>query len=347
MRLLHINLERAWRGGERQTLYLMEGLRALGHECHLVARMNEMFVAQVNKRGFPVHIIGKPFLIRGGLLSDFDIIHAHETRGIRLAVLWKHIHGKPVVATRRIDNPPSRNILTKLIYGQVDSLVVVSGKVGSVMREWGVRNERIKIIPDAIDTKREQREDSVEKIRERFRSKKVVGCVAALEKRKDHLTLLRAAALVQNERNDVIFVLIGDGALKEELMSYAERMKIRNVVFEGYQEDPYAYYPVFDVFVLTSKDEGLGSSILDAFFYRVPVVATAAGGIPELVRDQDTGLLADVGDHFKVAEYILRILADEDLRRHCKERAYAGLAGRFTIEAMAESYDEIYRRLLS
>jgi L-malate glycosyltransferase len=345
MRLVHINLERAWRGGERQTLYLMEGLRALGHECHLIARSNEMFVNQVIKKGFPVHLIKKPFLLRGNVLSGFDIIHAHETRGIQLAALWKHIHGRPIVATRRVDNPPSGNILTKKMYNKVDNLVVISEKIRSVMIGWGFNDERIKKIPDSIDTDREQSEDSIMKLRERFSSKKVVGCVAALEKRKDHHTLLKAAALVQNERDDVIFVLIGDGELRKDLMAQAEMMNLRNVVFEGYQIDPYSYYRAFDVFVLTSKEEGLGSSILDAFFYHVPVVATAAGGIPELVKNQDTGLLADVGDPFKIAEYILRMLEDKELRRNCTENAYAALMERFTIGAMANAYDMIYRQL--
>jgi L-malate glycosyltransferase len=346
MRVMHINLERNWRGGERQTLYLMEGLRELGHESQLIARPNEMFIDQVSKKGFPVHIINRPFLIRGKLLSGFDIIHAHETRGIQLATLWKHIHARPVIATRRVDNPPSGNFLTRLMYSRLDSLVVISQKISSVMVKWGIGDGKLDVIPDAIDTKRLLSDDSVKKLKERFRAKKVVGCVAALEKRKDHSTLLRAASIVQDKRDDVIFLLLGDGILKEELTAQAEEMRLRNVVFEGHQQDLYPYFPVFDVFVLTSKEEGLGSSILDAFFYHVPVVATAAGGIPELVRDRHTGLLAHVGNPHMVAEHILMMLEDEALRKRCTENAYAALAGRFTIDAMAKSYDEIYRRLL-
>jgi glycosyltransferase involved in cell wall biosynthesis len=320
----------------------MEGLRALGHECHLIARTNEMFIDQVSKRGFPIHLIKKPFLRRGSVLSGFDIIHAHETRGIQLAVLWKHIHGRPVVATRRVDNPPSGNILTRYMYNRVDSLVAISEKIRSVMSEWGFNNDMMKVVPDSTDTGRMISAKTVFMLKERFRSKKVVGCLAYMEKRKDHLTLLKAASLVQDGRNDVIFVLIGDGKLKQELMDQVREMKIRNVVFEGYQEGPYPYYHVFDVFVLTPKSEGLGSSILDAFFYRIPVVATAAGGIPELIKHRHTGLLADVGNHRMVAEYILMMLEDTDLRRHCTENAYDTLVSRFTIEAIAKSYDNIY-----
>lgn len=347
MRIAHINLEHGWRGGERQTLYLMEGLRALGHECHLIARNNEVFTERASQRGFPVHIIHKPFLLRGGMLSRFDIVHVHETRGLQIAALWKPIHSRPLVATRRVDNMPSGNALTRLMYGQVDRLVVISDKIRVVMGNWGVKDEKISVIPDSVDRDSKPSEHTVTKLRERFRSKKVIGCVASLEKRKDHHTLLKAASIVQGKRDDAVFVLIGDGDLRSELEREASRLRLMNVVFEGYQDDPYSYYRVFDIFVMTSRQEGLGSSILDAFFYRVPVVVTAAGGMPEIVKDGKTGLLAEVGNPLMVAQAILRMLEDDTLRNGCIEKAHALLMERFTIEHMSKSYELVYHDVLS
>ena len=343
---MHINLERTWRGGERQTLYLMEGLRRLGHESLLIARTNEMFISKTKDMGFPVHVIRKPFLIHGGLLSRFDVIHAHETRGIQLAVAWKPIHGRPIVATRRIDSPPSRNILTRQMYSRLNSLAAVSEKVKSVMVTWEGNNRSIMVIPDSIDMNRQLSDSTVRILKDRFRSMKVIGCIAALEKRKDHITLLRAASLIQDKREDVVFVLIGDGDLREELERQAGKLHLHNIIFEGYQDDPYPYYPIFNVFVLTSREEGLGSSILDAFLYHVPVVATAAGGIPELVKNEETGLLAGVGDYARIAESILKMLDDTDFCTYCTTNAYGILAKRFSIEAMARAYEGIYLALL-
>jgi len=346
MRIVHINLEKTWRGGERQVLYLMDGLRRLGHECHLMARNNREFISHVRGKGFPVHVITKPFVASGHILSGFDVVHAHETRGLQVAAFWKTFNDKPLVFTRRVDNPPSDNILTRLVYGRVDTMAVISEKIGSVMKTWGFDTSRIRVIRSAIDTGRHVGADAVQRLKERFAGRKVVGCVASLDKRKDHHTLLKAASVVQGLRDDVVFVLIGSGGLRGDLEREVMRLKLSNVVFEGFQPDPYPYYQVFDVFVMTSRQEGLGSSILDAFLYRVPVVATAAGGIPEIVRDHETGLLAEAGNAQEIARLIIQMINDTDLRAACTSRAHEFLLERFTVDGMARSYDELYRQVL-
>jgi L-malate glycosyltransferase len=346
MKIVHINLERTWRGGERQVLYLMEGLRRLGHECHLVARTNDIFISRAREQGFPVHVIRKPFVLSGHIFSEFNVVHAHETRGLQVAAFWKHFNKKPLIFTRRVDNPPSGNILTRLIYSKIDKLVAISETIGSVMRMWGFDASRIRVIYSAVEAQRPVRKDAVIGLRARFASKKIVGCVASLEKRKDHHTLLKAASLVQRQRNDVVFVLVGDGDLRADLEREVSLLGLKNVIFEGYQDDPYSYYKVFDVFVMTSRQEGLGSSILDAFSYRVPVVATAAGGIPEIIKDHETGLLAEVGNPDKIALSIMQMLDDEELRKGCTERAYAFLMETFTVDRMARFYEQVYQDVL-
>jgi glycosyltransferase involved in cell wall biosynthesis len=346
MRIVHINLERTWRGGERQVLYLMEGLRRLGHECHLVARTNDIFISRAREQGFPVHVIKKPFVLSGHLFSGFDVVHAHETRGLQVAALWKTFNKKPLIFTRRVDNPPSGNILTRLVYSRIDSMAAISETISSVMKMWGFDASRIKVIYSAIETQRYVRQDAATKLKKRFGSKKVVGCVASLEKRKDHYTLLKAAHLIQRQRDDVVFVLVGAGDLRADLEREVSLLGLKNVMFEGYQDDPYSYYQVFDVFVMTSRQEGLGSSILDAFSYRVPVVATAAGGIPEIIKDHETGLLAEVSNPDKVALSIMQMLDDEELRKRCTDSAYVFLMERFTLDRMAQSYEQMYQEVL-
>lgn len=345
MRIVHINLERSWRGGERQVLYLMEGLRRLGHESHLMARRNEEFISRVTGSGFPVHVVAKPFLLHGTLLSGFDVVHAHETRGLQVAAAWKTLNRLPLVYTRRVDNPPSGNPLTRFIYARIDRMGVISSAIGTVMTSWGFDPSRIRIIPSAVETGRALPAGDVSALKRRFRGRKVVGCVASLERRKDHLTLLRTASIIQGRRDDVTFVLVGDGELKGDLQAEAARLGLVNVIFEGYRDDPYPYYGVFDIFVMTSRQEGLGSAILDAFVHHVPVVATAAGGIPEIVRHEDTGLLVEAGNESQIADAIDRMLADDGLRQRCAGRARDLLDSGYSIHAMAASYEEAYREL--
>jgi glycosyltransferase involved in cell wall biosynthesis len=347
MRILHINLERGWRGGERQTLYLMEGLKKLGYENHLMTRKNDLFIQQALKCDFTPKIIKKPFLLHGPFLRHFDIIQLHEVRGLQLAVFWKFLHGQPLVFTRRVDNMPSNHVFTRFKYNQVDHLIAISGKIKSVMVEWGFDPGRISVIPSAVSLVSKAQPAQVQKLKQRFSGRKIVGCVAALEDRKDHFTLLDAATLVNRQRSDVVFVLLGEGVLREKLEAKAKELSLNNIFFEGYQNDPHSYYPIFDVFLITSKSEGLCSAILDAFFYRIPVVATATGGIPDLVISEKTGLLCPVGNPQKIAQDVLRMLDDPDLRNRFTTKAYRSLARHFSISVMAEAYDQVYRGVAS
>jgi glycosyltransferase involved in cell wall biosynthesis len=342
MKILHINLERGWRGGEQQTLYLMDGLRSLGHESALLARWNRDLVSRVRAAGFPVIVISKPFVLHGRHVQGHDIIHAHETRGLQIASLWKRVYGKPLIYTRRVDNPPGSHLFNRWKFGQVDRLVAISRKVSDVMARWGYDPDRIRVIHSSVPCTNDLDREALDALKTRFRYRKVVGCVASLEKRKDHATLLRAAKIVQEEMPDVVFVLVGDGDMRAGLEKQASALGLENVVFEGYRADPFPYYGVFDVFVMPSREEGLCSSILDAFRYWVPVVATDAGGIPELVTHGETGLLARVGDDPGIAACIMRMLGDSGLRQGCTRRAHAFLMKGFTLENMAGAYERVY-----
>lgn len=345
MRVLHINLERGWRGGERQTLYLIKGLDEIGCENQLLSRNNDAFVQRAVKFGLNVKIIRKPFLCHGPFLRQFDIIQAHEVRGLQLAAFWKFFHKRPLVFTRRVDNMPSHHLLTRFKYRQVDQLIAISERIRSVMAEWGVPSNLITVIHSSINLENRAQPAKVTDLKNRFRGRKVIGCVGSLEGRKDHSTLLESAVLLKKKRDDVIFLLIGDGVLRPRLENKTKELGLGNVIFEGHQEDPYSYYPVFDVFLMTSRSEGLGSAILDAFFYRIPVVATGAGGIPELVVHGKTGLLASVGCPDEISEHLIRMLEDRDLRHRCASEAYNLVKRDFSIPAMANAYYQIYAEL--
>lgn len=345
MRILHINLERGWYGGECQTLYHMEGLRALGHENILLARDNDLFVNRVRAQGFKVEVIKPPFLIHGGYLSDCDLVQAHEKRALQLATLWKILHKRPIVYTRRLDYIPGNHFLNRSIYKRVDCLVAISEKIRSIMIEWGFTQERIRVVPDAVSLNIVASPGDSMALRQRFQGKKVVGCVASLVRHKDHDTLIDAAAIISSTRDDVVFVLVGDGNLRTDLERKVMKLGLKNIMFEGYQLNPYSYYRAFDVFTLTSREEGLGSSILEAYLHRVPVVATAAGGIPDVVKDRETGLLVPIENPKLLAQALLEMLDDGNLRMRCSEKAYAFLEQRFTIEKMASEYEHLYREL--
>ena len=215
-----------------------------------------------------------------------------------------------------------------------------------VLADWGVAPGRLGVVHDAAVLEDHSRADAVNALRRRFQRKRVVGCVASLVPAKDHATLLRVAQRLAVARSDTVVLLVGDGRLRRALEEQARALGLANVVFEGFPADPDSYYKVFDAFALTSIEEGLPSAILEAFCYAVPVVATRAGGVPELVRDGDTGLLCDMGDDEAVARGLLRVLEDANLRDHLTQGARRHLEGNFTVDRMAAKYIELYDGLV-
>ncbi len=341
-----MNLAPSWRGGERQTLLLMEGLRERGVTNVLLARRGAPMAHRARAAGFEAKELG---VLRSiGALRGHDVVHAHEARAVGLAVLTKAWHRAPVVATRRVDKPPGRGWLTHRKYRGVDRLVAISVAVRTVLHQWDSGLGLLPVIPSAVPVESAADPGRVALLRERFGGKHVIGTVGALViRQKDPLMLIRGFARLAQNRSDVVLVLVGDGPDRHALEVEVARLGLQQrVFFEGFQADPWSYYAILDVFALTSRMEGLGTAILDAFAYRVPVVATRAGGIPELIGADDRGWLVESGDPEGLAHCLGQALDQptEAVRRAAQARQY--LTSHHSVAAMAEAYHRIYAELL-
>jgi glycosyltransferase involved in cell wall biosynthesis len=171
----------------------------------------------------------------------------------------------------------------------------------------------------------------------------VVGNVAALTAHKDQATLLEAVPRVRAAVPGVRFLIAGRGELEQELRARARALDVETaVVFAGFREDLDRLIPVLDVFCLSSRMEGLGTSLLDAMCYGRAVVATAAGGIPEAVEDGVTGRIVPPGDPLGLAAGLVEVLRDAG------RRAAMGAAGRrrflerFTADRMVDETLAVY-----
>ena len=347
MRILHVNFAPGWRGGERQTVLLMEGLRNLGVQNTLLARSGGTLAERARSEGFEVLQSGR--LPPIGRLRGHDVVHAHEARAVGFAVAAKPWHRAPVVATRRVDNPPGSRWLTHLKYRRVDRLVSISNAVRDAMLAWDpVLGPSLPVIPSSVPAAHEAHPGRVADLRERFRGRRVIGLVGALVARhKDPATLIHAFAALDPVRDDLLLVLIGDGTDRALLERQVAELGFgERVLFEGFQPDPWSYYAVMEIFALTSRKEGLGTAILDAFAFGVPVVATRAGGIPELIGDDERGWLARPGDPGDVARCLREALDRPDEARRRASLASEHLSRNHSIEAMAAAYHALYSELI-
>jgi glycosyltransferase involved in cell wall biosynthesis len=362
IRVMHLSTARSWRGGEQQVAYLVEELHKLGAVQVVVCAKGSPMEAYCAKTGIAHHALGfraafdPPVARRLARLARAwqpDLLHAHDSHGHTAAVLanaFFHM-GLPLVVSRRVDFPISGGISARWKYGHpsVKRILCVSDAIKAITATRLRRPEVLRTVYSGIDLQRFAQGPDGRLHRELGLDPAVplVGNVAALAPHKDLFTFIRMAAALHARRPSVRFVLIGEGKLRAKLERAAAEHGVKEVLhFTGFRKDVDRLLPELAVMAMTSRTEGLGTSILDAFAAKVPVVATAAGGIPELVTDGITGLLRPVGDADALAQAVDLLLEDSELRERITAGATQKLQG-FTRQATAAATLREYQSVLA
>ncbi len=351
MKILQVNFEKGWRGGERQTLYCMRAFREAGHEVTLLARENEALAQAAQKENFTVITQRRPFeqglfLLRHA--RDFDIVHVQTAGSLTWAALARRFFGKArLVFTRRTSLPvrPQRQWRTARKWRKPDLFVTISRMAAAEPHRLGIPTTLISsaIEPRTVDPAHAQR------VREEFDidNRKVIATSAALVPVKDPLTLIRAIARLHARRQDFIFLHFGaEGACSDDARKLIADNGLQQVYhLAGFRQNVEDLYSLFDLFVMSSREEALGSSVLDAFLLRIPVVSTNAGGLAELL-DHERGYLCETGDDAAIAEVLAYVLDHPDEARARAEKAWQYVHDEHDIARMSERYLTQFRKLL-
>ena len=327
---LHIDTARTWRGGQNQVLTTLMGLRALGHRTMLVAH-SEGELRQRAAEGLdlvPLAPKTELDLTAAWRLSRLlrqlkpDVIHAHDPHGVAMAALAlsmsTQIVKPPLVASRRVDFHLRGNSLSRWKYRQVDCFICASEAIRQMLVGDGVAESRAVTVHEGIDIERVERADPANLHGEFWlpHHAPIVGNVAALVPHKGQRHLIDAAKAVVLQMPDTRFIIAGEGELRPALERQIRDYHLeKHVLLAGFRPDVLSLHKAFDIFVMSSLTEGLGTSLLDAMAAGKPIVATRAGGIPEVVGDEETGVLVPPRDHDAMAEAIVRLLKDDTLRR--------------------------------
>jgi len=349
MEILQINLEKGWRGGERQTLLTACAQRDLGHNVELVARAGAELSLKAREAGFTVHHARNALALATWLASNgrrFDILHAQTAGGVTGAVLAKPLHRRPIVFSRRTEFPVTAGkLFTRLKWQCVDQLVAISQAAASEPRRFGLTPVIIPSATPAItpDTDRINALLSLH----RLAGKRLIGTSAALTSEKDPLTLIQAAARVCQAHPEVVFVHWGaDGASSEVSRTRITELGLeKQYLLLGFQKSPEQLYTALSAFVLCSRFEALGSSLLDAMSLGIPVVGTNTGGIKEVLAE-GRGLLAPVGDSEAIAKQIEWLLDNPVLAQAMTTRAKSYVLSEHDVHAMAQKYLALYANLI-
>jgi len=363
---LHLETGRHLYGGPRQVLLLLDGLKARGIGATLACPTGSAIAAAAEEAGHPVitHPIGGDldvsavsFLTRTVQALKPDLLHAHSRRGADyFGGIAAALAGVPAILTRRVDNPDTPVIGT-LKYRAYDRVVAISDAVRAQLEREGLPAGKLRTIRSAVDA------DACQPTwtRERFLAEfgfddtdRVVAVVAQLIPRKGHALLLEAWPMIRHRCPDARLLVLGAGPLRAELEGRLEAASgpdadglAATVTFAGFRPDLREFLGRVDLVVHPAAREGLGVSLLEAQAAGVPVVAGAAGGVPEAVADGDTGLLVAPDDPVALADGVILLLDDPEWRRQLGAAATARIRTQFSPGKMVDSYIELYREVLA
>jgi glycosyltransferase involved in cell wall biosynthesis len=273
-----------------------------------------------------------------------DIVHLHDPHAVSAGLAVSSLApGFRKIASRRVDFP-LRGVWSRWKYGACRRVIAVSGAIAAQLERDGVPRDRVRVVYEGVPD-RSAPPDGARALEELGvpPGAPVVGNVAALTGHKDHGTLIEAAALVRRRTDAAWFVVVGEGELRGELEQKARALGVQDrLIFAGFREDVDRLLAAFSVFCLSSHMEGLGTSLLDAMAFGRPIVATAAGGIPEAVEDGMTGRVVPPRDPAALADALIDVLGDEPRRRAMGAAGRRRYEERFTADRMVEQTLAIY-----
>ena len=361
MNILHINTEGTWRGGEQQTLNLLAGLNQRQVACHLVCQAGSPMEERAVRAGvdvFPISMRGEIDLAAGLLIRklikkfSYDIIHSHTSHAHSLAFLASIGTGATRLVTRRVDFSIFRHSFLKLsgikYRFMADYYIAISHKIKEVLVNDGIPDQRIFVVHSGIDPQRFMQATGDHLLSE-FNIKekqKVVINVAHLAEHKGQKYLVRAIPRVLAKLPDTRFFIIGKGELMEKLKKTASGLGLKKeLIFTGFRDDVAGFYQIADLYVMSSVQEGLGTAVLDALALAKPVVATRAGGLPEIIHDGKTGRLVAPADPEALADGIVEMLTRAQAAKAMANEGQSMVQNTFSIDAMVKNNIEIYKKV--
>jgi len=289
--------------------------------------------------------------------KKIDVLHTHNQRPQIYGALAARLARVPFyVHTRHSKNEPDsfKNMALSRFAGlRADSIVCVSDAV----YRYSLENEKIpqhklRIIKNGIDVSRFKGDGAdTASLRSSLGMGPgtiVVGTVGRLAKVKNQRMLIDAFIKVESRIPDSRLLLVGDGPLKDELKSYAASARLgAKIIFLGERKDIAGLLKVFNVFALSSFSEGLPVVLLEAMASGLAVAATAVGGIPELIKDQENGILVPSADAAAMSEAIIRLAQNEPLRTRISENNRTKAFLEFDVKRMCGEYTNLYESLLA
>tara|TARA_Y100000817_G_C16861532_1_gene545970 strand:+ start:3248 stop:4306 length:1059 start_codon:yes stop_codon:yes gene_type:complete len=342
--IAHINTSRGFRGGERQTELLIEGLQGSGYKQILIARKNRQLARRVKKNvDVEVREVSSGHLSVALACSNADILHVHDGRSVYGAYLNSLISRTPYIITRRVDNPISNHWFSRQAYRSASTIAAVAKQVANIIKQFDP-SLKPKVVHSG-SSNLITNETNIKKILSDYpKNSFLVGHVGALDNnQKGQEFIIEVARDLQISHPDIHFLLVGGG--DDEAMLKKMAAGVSNLKFIGFVNNVGDYLAVFNIFILPSRKEGIGSILLDAMAMKLPVIACEVGGVPDIVHNNLNGYLIESERPDLLKEAILSLYNQPQL---CAEFSKRGseIAVDYTADIMCKKYLKIYQSIL-
>ena len=287
--------------------------------------------------------------------NSVDVIHSHGYKSNIYAVLSNIKNKKPLVSTcHNWINSNARmgfyTFLDKLFLKRFDAVISVSTPVKELLLKSGISPKKISLIENGVNLDRFQVNGNGKNLKKDLRlpdNRKIIGTVGRLTKEKGHTYFLKAAKKILDLNENCIFLVVGDGELREDLNEEAKSLGIsRNILFTGKRDDIPDLLSLMDIFVLPSLLEGQPMALLEAMAAKRPVIATTVGDIPKILKNGELGILVPLFNPEAVADGILSCLNNLEKANQIASMAYSEVAKNYSSARMAKEYLTIYNAVI-
>lgn len=361
--LLHTESSLGWGGQEHRVLAEARVLRARGHRLLIAADPRGELYGRAQADGFPViplsfggHANLLVFFHLRGLLArgQVDILNTHSSLDSWVGTLaWATLRRRPIlIRTRHLSTPVHPNWPTRWLYHRPARVLTTSREIAALLHErLGVPQARLVAVPTGINLADFSPRPPDPGLRASLgwpTGTFIVGTVSVLRSWKGHLHLLEAVHLLRGQGYDVALAVVGEGPYRPVIEEKVRELGLGAWVrLLGHQEDVPAWLALMDAFVLASYgNEGVPQALLQALAMQRPVVATGIGGIPEVIREGETGLLVPPKDPHALAQALARVMEGREEAQAYGRRGRKLVAARHSLEHMADRLEEIYQELL-
>ena len=370
--IFHLDDGKELRGGQGQLLDLAKELSALGHKNIIFCRKNSPLSREAARLKLDTFFLPYFFewdpvsavILRDRIKTEIKnqaspiILHSHTSHTAAHSWLAGLGLNCARIVHRSVDFIPGKGILSTLKYTRAARVIAISKPVREILIRAGLAPAKVTMINSGIDLNPAPwekagfdayRKNSREKLSALFGINKDAfwtGSLMALVPHKDPLNFVRSAGIVLAAKPGTHFLLAGQGTLHARVKNLAQKLGLDgNFHFLGYYPEPYEILSALDLFVLPSREEGMGRVLLEAMNAGVPIAATTAGGITDVIENEKNGLLAPREDPTALAAAQLRIMNSPKLAKDLAAEGRRRL-GDFSSVKMAERTLKIYEEAI-